>query len=208
MKKEFTEKQFDFAKQLVISASRVETARHSMTRGLFKLRKVSNPEAEKEIEEQSSYIVDALDNLKGEERFDMLDCVMELGKYYNRMGLLDGFERGPLNHNMHMARCSVAVYEIYYDHKLNSLFEELKDKNEFDEAHEELANIKVNFDNLDERDRRFIMGRMRNCVEKATEVRKDPKSFEQYKEAGRKIRMYSAFENLTTSQEKEMEMEV
>lgn len=207
MKKKFTDEQFDIADKLIKSAYIKETAEDSMMRGIFRRRKVSDPKAEKEIEKEVEFISSTLRNLSCEEKFDILDCVSRLGQYYSRLGAFDTFEKGPFNHNTYLSRCSVAVYEIYYDNILDSLLERLKGKYEYSERQAELSDIKAIFSKMDKRDKEHVLGRLRCRIEKSNKITKNPETFEQFQQANENLAICRTLKNITSKeQESSLEM--
>lgn len=207
MKKKFTDEQFDIADKLIKSAYIKETAEDSMMRGIFRRRKVSDPKAEKEIEDEVKFISSTLANMPCEEKFDILDCVSKLGQYYSRLGMLESFEKGPLNHYTYLSRCSIAVYEIYYDKMLDGLLEKLKGKYEYSERQAELSDIKAIFSKMDKRDKSCVIGRLRCRIEKSNKITKKPETFEQFQQANENLAICRTLKSITSKeQESSLEM--
>ena len=198
MKKQFTDEQYDVADKLVKSANNKEYATSSMMKGFFKVRKVSNPEAEKVVEDETNYIVSTLENLDNKEKFEVLDCVAQLGRYYSKLGVLENFDnKKPLNAFTFLSRASVAVYETYYNYKLDTLLNELKGVENYYLATEQLSSINKKFNDLDERDQKYIMGRLSSHISKADESLKNPKDYDEFKQASQNLRLFDAFKYAT-----------
>lgn len=201
MKKDFTDEQFDLANKLILSAMRKENAENSMIKGIFKPRKVSNPEAEREIVEESKYIYSTLDTLPNDEKFDMLDCVSKLGHYYSRMSALESFEKGPLNHYSYFVRGCIVVHETYYDSKLDILLEKLKSSKEYGARHSAICHIRDTYHNMDKRDQKYLMGRLSHRKDKSNRELAKPMSYEQLKNANDDLSTYQTFESIANKEQ-------
>lgn len=208
MKKDYTDEQYKIADDLMHSALRRDYAVESMIKGFFRPRKVSNPQAEKTIKNESEEIVSKLDGMTTEERFEIFDCIYKLGHYHSTMSMLDNLEKGiVLNHHTFMLRSAFSVYEIYYDARVNNyldFLENLQKKSE--ELKKGKLDIKKSFDSLDARDKKAIVNRLNTRKKEAQAIIEKPNCFEDFKKANNDIRLFSVLEN-TIAKEKEEEQE-
>lgn len=208
MKKDYTDEQYKIADNLMHSALRRDYAVDSMIKGFFRPRKVSNPQAEKTIKQESEEIVSKLDGMTTEERFEIFDCINKLGHYHSTMSMLDNLEKGTiLNHHTFMLRSAYSVYEIYYDSKVNGYLDTLEIvQNNSEDLKKGKLDIKSSFNNLDERDKNAIVNRLKARMTEAQATVEKPNNFEEFKKANNDIKLFSILENII-KREKEEEQE-
>lgn len=208
MKKDYTDEQYNIADDLMHSALKRDYAVDSMIKGIFRPRKVSHPQAEETIKQESEKIISKLDSMTTEERFEIFDCIGKLAHYHSAMSTLDKLENGnDLNHHTFMLRSAFSVYEIYYDGKVNNYLGALENlQSSKDNMGKGILDIKSAFEKMDERDRNAIANRLNTRKVEAEAVLKKPNNFKEFKKADDDVKLFNTLENII-GKEKEEEQE-
>ncbi len=182
--KNFTLKQANLAYELIKAEYRKEQYLDFVDSEKCKKDILLKIRTENKIDKENDFICTTLDSFNDKERFDLLDCVEQLGKEKTcYKDISNNKSNNKEKRHEDFARYSMAVKDTYYDNKINFLVKDLNEKkvNGTKEEHFEAINeLECALLNLDERDIDSIATRVTVLIKKAVEVAKKKENFYKY----------------------------
>lgn len=182
--KNFTLKQVNVAYELIKAEYKKEQYLEMVDGEKCKKDVLLKIRIENKIDKENNFICTTLDSFNNKGRFDLLDCVEQLG---NEKAKYKDFSNDKPNnkekrHN-DFARYSRAVKDTYYDNKINSLIYDLNEKKinrTKDDSFDEVETLENALSNMDNRDIDAISTRITALIEKSIKGTKKKENYYKY----------------------------